>query len=199
MRRLAVVGFMVVILVMVIPIVIDRTPDPDLSDDHSIWLDQTTNHYQMNVEAFAPPVPPVALRLTVRDGEIINESIIACDQPTEEHPARLCEPVRTWYTYMARYTIEELFAWAESCIIKTRQTLYKCPDAPDGFRRFDDPSEMFQVARSCEAYVQGFSDALCTVLYHPFYGYPEEITSLIPGVSDGVGVISIHDFQFLDE
>lgn len=164
------------------------------------WREQGSDNYQMTVVGIGLPAPPAALHLTIENGAIVDESIIACDNPSEDYPENLCAPTRTWYSYLARHTIDDLFEQAAQCLVETRIALRNCSAVPDDFQQFESGDRMGDIARSCEINTGGGQYySLCTVRFNATYGYPESIESFTPNVNDGGGSVTVTDFQLIDD
>lgn len=169
-----------------------------LSNAYSKWESQNIDSYEMTLVAIALPAPPAALHLIVQNNVIVDETIIACEQPSDEYPTNLCEPTRTYYAYMARHTIEEIFESAEQCLSNTQLALQDCPYISSEFESFQSREEMYQIAESCQGYINNLSQWLCAVQYDDIYGYPKEISSYLPNALDGFGMLIVKDFQAND-
>lgn len=167
------------------------------------WREQGSDNYQMTVIGIGLPAPPAALHLTIENGAIVDESIIACDNPSDDgyyYSENLCDPVRRWYRYLARHTIDDLFVQAAQCLVETRIALRDCSAVPDDFQQFESGDRMGDIARSCEINTGGGQYySLCTVRFNATYGYPESIESFTPNVNDGGGSVTVTDFQLIDD
>lgn len=175
-------------------------PTNFLVNERSKWLSHNINNYRMTNVTFGAPAPPAALDLVIRGGEIVEETIIACENPSEEYPARLCEPTRNHYSYLARKTIEDVFEFAESCVARMQTDLASCPYLPNDFLYFEDRDTMSQVVNDCfdyfnEPYLQLW---VCTMQFDEVYGYPKEMSYYITSIVDGLGSVSIRDFQIIE-
>lgn len=51
-----------------------------------------------------------------------------------------------------------------------------------------------KTAELCQDYLQSLSE-LCSVEYNADYGYPQNITYYMPGVDDGISLITVESFQ----
>jgi len=174
-------------------------PEPFSTDYRALWDVRGSTHYRIIVETIAPPVPPLGWELTVRDGEIIDRSIIACDNPSEEYPERLCEPIQTYYQGSGLYTLEELFEIADACTLETQVLLNQCPAySSSEFRGFSTTDELFDAEDVCEDYLQSW-DSLCAVEYDPTYGYPRDTTILVYGVLDAGTTIRVKEVEIIED
>jgi hypothetical protein len=183
-------------ITIVLKVTVNHTPNTNtLLDPHTRWQSQNIQDYQMTIIVNALPAPPAALDLVIRNGEIVAETILACEQPSEEYPERWCEPTRDYYAYMARLTIDDLFETAEQCLEQTRLALSECPYIAADFQGFEDKEEMYQAAESCQTYLRGSPDTLCAVQYNDVYGNPQEISLYFSNTFHPRGAISVRDFQ----
>jgi hypothetical protein len=134
--------------------------------------------------------------MTVVDGEIIRESIAACDNPSEEFPLGSCELARQYHEQS--YTIEQLFDTADACIYKTLTVLSHCPAyiRPE-FQYVSTEDALSEAVDTCHPYFQS-GDFLCAVTYDPDYGYPRELSLLLYSVSDGGSRFSVRDFEITE-
>jgi hypothetical protein len=176
---------------------VQPTATPSYRD---LWNERGAHSYRIIVDTFAPPIPPIGMELTVQDGEVIKQSIIACDNPSEKYPAHNCAPIRQYYPHWGVRTIEELLDSADSCIAQTRISMSKCPAFSNaGFDRFTSSEAMFDAARTCETYLgkSETMDTLCAVEYEPYFGYPKTLFFYVPGVDDGLGLTTISEFHIL--
>jgi hypothetical protein len=173
---------------------------------HELWNSRGGRNYEMIVEVLALPVPPVAQALTIKDGEIVKNSIVACDNPSEEYPAWACEPVKTYYASNGLYTIDELFDMADFGLTNTRKFMRKCRAAGRTmFQDFPNSDVMFAMAKTCDADLQGMirrADVQLVVLtaveYDSYYGYPVKITSYTPDAADGMSIIMVKNFRLTE-
>ncbi len=217
LTRILVLIFMFLAIIVVISFIALREREQDVTSVASVtasvvpavpdaftmarrtWREQGSDHYQMTVIGIGMPAPPAALHLIIENGAIVEESIIACDNPSDDYPENLCEPTRTWYGYLARHTIDDLFEQAAQCLVETRLALRDCPAVPDDFQQFATQDEMHQVAASCDINTGNERHSLCTVSFNTTYGYPEEIESYTPNVNDGGGSVTVTDFQLMND
>lgn len=171
--------------------------EPVHSEYRSLWLERGSSNYQITVVTTALPSPPIGLKLTIQDRAIIQQSIIACDNPSEDYPASYCEPISLYYSEMGKHTVDDLFDQADECRRRTQMSLATCPAFTVGeFQGFSTTDELFTVIEGCREYFQP-SAQLCAVEYEPYYGYPEIISQYTHGVSDGWGSIVVEELQLL--
>jgi hypothetical protein len=173
------------------------TLDPALTSARALWNERGSPNYRMTLVTSALPSPPTVLELTIQEGEIVQESIIPCDNPSEAYPEDWCEPTRLYYTWRGRYTIEQLFETARTCTSRTLISISHCPAyvAPE-FYGFASAPAMFEAARTCQAYLQ-HSDSLCAVRYDATYGYPAQISHLTPGLIHDGGTVEVRAFEIM--
>ncbi len=159
--------------------------DPVSRDQRALWNENGSPDYQIRLLTVAPPAPPIGLELTVQGGQITQERILACDSPSDEYPADLCEPIRVYYGWMGRYTINQLFELADNGTWRTRNSMAKCAAFTiQNFQGFSSSDELGQAACLCQTDLQS-SDLLASVEYDPIYGYPSRIMNYIRQVMDG--------------
>jgi hypothetical protein len=189
-------GILAVLLTVMIIVVVVRSNIKPLTQ-RDFWKAKGISSYQMRVDTVALPSPPVGLDLTIRGGEITNQSIIACDNPSEEYPESLCDTIKRYYSWVGRYTIEQLFDTAQECIRKTQTSFAVCPAVnASEFSAFSTSEDMVNTANACRSYLQGL-DSLCTVQYDSDYGYPNHISFYNPNVFDGYSTITVNDFHVI--
>lgn len=166
------------------------------STPRELWNSKGIQDYQIVVETMALPQPVIGLALTIRDGIVVERSILACDNPSELYLAQTCEPIQRYYVGLGTHTIEDLFDIGDNCTEVTQQALAACPlviPSPNGLDSFDT---MLAVADTCHAYLQ---DAwICSVEYDPVYGYPRSIIAYAPNIPDGYSSIQILDFSTIN-
>jgi hypothetical protein len=163
----------------------------------ALWAAKGAANYQIQIVTGSPPAPPVGWELTVQNGQITRQSIIACDHPSEEYPASNCDTIRQYYSSVGKYTIAQLFALAEDGLGLTQNSLLKCNlSTGNNFRSFSTLDEMRTAAQTCQNYLQS-SDVLYAVQYDPDYGYPKTITEYTPSVFDGSMTIEVKDFRVI--
>jgi hypothetical protein len=171
---------------------------PDNLDPRERWRLRGSENYQMTIVTSAMPQPPVGRDITVEGGVITQNSIIACDNPSNDHPDSLCAPISAYYQSVGNYTIDDLFEMADQCIPRTIAAFADCSVVSsakfDG--TFETAEAMFEVVRACEASLDE-SDTLCAVHYHPYYGYPRMITFFTPEVYDGFSDITIRHLEII--
>jgi hypothetical protein len=190
-------------LVMIAGVVLFRSmPLPSGEVDYrTLWDERGSTHYRIIVDSRSLPQPYVGLELTIQNGEVIERSIIACDNPSEDYPEWACEPVRTYYVEWGTHTIEELFTYADSCVRSTQAIISQCPAySSGGFSSFSTVDEMYEAADTCEDYLP-ISDSLCTVTHDPYYGYPREIFYYRYGadIHHPVSTIEVKEFEIIEE
>lgn len=168
-----------------------------LAEARARWNSYDMSRYEMTVFVIALPQTPAALHLVIVDGEIVDETILACEHPSDDYPEQWCEPTRTYYAYLARLTIDDLFTTAEHCLETTREDVAVCPFANDNFQGFESREEMWDTIEACQEYLN-HPASLCSVEFDDTYGYPREISFVTTEVTDGVGGFSIRDFELLD-
>ena len=169
----------------------------NLADYRTLWNAQGVEYYRMELETILFPQPPVGLELVVRENEIVNSTIIACDNPSEAYPARLCEPIRRYYSWVGRFTIDELFDMADVCIQETRVWFSTCPLFADTeFHDYTDFGALVGTARECLTALpqDGNYVSLCAVSFNSDYGYPNAISRFNPGLIHP-SFISVNEFQ----
>jgi hypothetical protein len=175
------------------------SPTPIPPTHRELWNTRGGLNYEMIVEDIRMPQPPVAQALTIQDGKVVKNSIIACDNPSDEYPARLCEPVRTYYSTLGIYTVEELFGTADACLSKTRELMSQCSAlSATPFQDFPDTTVMFESIKMCSADFQNIEEGFCAVKYDPYYGYPREISIYYPDFTDGFSSITVKGFRLTE-
>jgi hypothetical protein len=176
---------------------ISPTPNPPTHRD--LWNTRGGLNYEMIVEAIALPRPPVAQALTIQDGKVVKNSLMACDNPSSEYPATFCETVRTYYSTLGIYTLEELFGTADACLSKTRELMSQCSAlSATPFQDFPDTTVMFESIKMCSADFQNVEEGFCAVKYDPYYGYPREISIYYPAFADGFSSITVKGFRLTE-
>lgn len=197
-RRLAI--FLVVLAIIAITFIIlrehDRDNAPAVPDAFNIaqrtWREQGSDHYQMTVTTYVMPVTRIDLHVVVENGVIVDEILLPCESACDDE-------MRESFTSVARHTIDDLFERAARCLIETRLVLRDCPALPDNFQQFETRDEMSQVATSCEINTGDEINSLCSVRYNTTYGYPEEIFVSVPRAFDANGLITVTDFQLIED
>jgi hypothetical protein len=175
----------------------DATLNPALTEARARWESQGASHYRMTLVTSALPSPPTALELTVRDGEIVQERIISCENPSAEYPAEWCEPTQRYYTSRGRYTIEQLFETADICTQRTLISMSRCPAyISPAFHGFTSVEAMSEAIQTCQSYLRSV-DTICAVSYDPASGYPAEIWALVYRVFNGSSSISVRAFEII--
>ncbi len=169
--------------------------EQDVPDYRALWNSAGIQNYQMRLVTLALPVPAIGLDLTVQKGEIVQQSIIACENPSAEYPESACETISRYYSNMGRYTVDQLFDFADECLRKTQIAIAHCPAfAADKLQRFSNYDDIFSMAHACQHYLES-SDLLCSVNYDTHYGYPNAISTYAPNVMDGSIMITVKEFQ----
>lgn len=182
-------------VLLILPVLI-RLPDLVVIDEHrALWRENGTPNYQITVVTGALPVPEVGLELTILNGQITKSSILACDAPSEEFPADSCDTIRTYYSSMGHYTIEQLLDIAADGTRQTQRVLTFCPAISIwDFHGFSNPDDLWKAAQACD-YLLNSSVMLTSAEYDPNYGYPKYIVMYTPHVFDGTSSIEIRDFH----
>src|SRR5690349_6145526 len=147
------------------------TSPPTLRD---LWNTRGGQNYEMVVEDAEMPAPPVVQVLTIQNGKVARTSILVCDRQSSEYHAGNCEAIRTYYSTLGIYTVEELFEIADFGLNRTREAMRKCSAAGGYmFRDFPNSDAMFAMAKTCEADRQSQDRVILTAVeYDPYYGYP---------------------------
>ena len=133
----------------------------------------------------------MALMLTIRDGAIVQKSILACDQPTDDHPANLCEPIRQYYSNFDNYAVEDLFDIADHCTLRMRADWKDCPAFEQAVDHNDiSLNELIDAVQLCPGNFKEHA-SVCTVDYEANLGYPMSIFEAIIGALDGRSSITV--------
>ena len=183
---------------MIVILILISLPDRKAGEAESIarhyrtlWNFAGPQSYQIELEIVSPPVPIVGLALTIREEKIAQKSILACDRPSEEYPASLCEPVRLYYSAIGNLTVEDLFELANDCTRKMRAALKNCPafaeiESDDGISL----NELVDAVQACPNDLKSHA-SVCAVAYDVNLGYPKSISQVMPGALDSFSSIKV--------
>jgi hypothetical protein len=85
----------------------------------AVWRSKAPSQYRMVVEYISPPVPPIIREIVVKDGEIIQQALLACDPASDIYSEATCEAIQQYYPGTGIYTIDDLFRWVDQCKLQT--------------------------------------------------------------------------------
>lgn len=164
-------------------------------DYRELWTSRGVSSYQLEIVIMSLPVPSIGLELTIQNNQIVQRSIIACDNPSTEFPASDCQLNKVYYSKEGNYTVEQLFEIADEGIRQTQLSLIACNlSTGSEFHRFSTIEEMTVAIDTCQNYLRS-SDMLYVVEYDPYYGFPTHIISYMPHVIDGRVSITVRNFH----
>lgn len=169
--------------------------------NRALWESQGITSYRIRLSTLVLPSPVVTRDVIVEGNETAEPEPVPCPN-VEYRPCpstAIMPPIYIAPADMSRATIDDLFSQAEACTHRTISLLDQCaafaPYASTGFGNSDD---MHAISRRCFGDEVDLSVVLCTVEYHPVYGFPTLIHHYIPNAIDGAGIVVVDEFEVLE-
>lgn len=175
---------------------VTQTPTVQQLTNRELWESHNISNYSMIVETLAFPVPPIGVRVSVKNGEIFSADLVACEPAQTQYRVGLCKTLEEYYPAQAHtFTIEDLLGEAEGCLQQNQSIFRQIGVMP--VHSLASSEEVLSFMREHSQSIQSVTgpDWMCFVEFDPDYGYPTSITSMNPFVFDGVGTISVTEFH----